>query len=258
MRGGTAVAARVVAAVAAVFWGWLFFGVQDTLTVFVEGHDFAAHYIMESGWGLLFLLLVSAPLIGLAFRPRALLLIAQIVTIAVAVIAGAVLARSPAHLLPGAGLLLTALAVAALSRPGMRSRRLGVDRPLAVLVLVAAVPALGYAWRMAISNVDVERTVDLDHYPIQAALGVAVVLLAGLLAVTREWSMAWLASATLAVTVGWLAVESLIYPHLLGSFGTTWGWLALAWVIAFLVVALRPRISDPRVNLSARGASLSE
>ena len=251
MRGGTAVAARVVAVVAAVFWGWLFFGVQDTLTVFVEGQDFAAHYIMESGWGLLFLMLVAVPLIGLAFRPRALVLIAEVGTISLAVIVGALLAGSPAHLLPGAGLLLTALAVAGLSWPEIRSRRLRVDRPLAVLVLVAVVPALGYAWRMAQSNVDVEQTVNLDHYPIQAAVGVAVVLLAGLIAVSREWSMAWLANATLAVTVGWLGVESVIYPHLLGSFGTTWGWLALAWAIAILLVALRPRTS--RGVLSERG-----
>lgn len=70
MRGEKLLAARIVAVVGAVFWGWLFYGVQDTLTVFVEGEDFATHYVMESGWGKLFLVLVAVPLVGLACRPR--------------------------------------------------------------------------------------------------------------------------------------------------------------------------------------------
>jgi hypothetical protein len=234
-------AARVVAAVGALFWGWLFFGVQDTLTVFVEGQDFAAHYLMESGWGLLFLVLVAGPLIGLVFRPGTVVLVAQVVAVGVAVVVGALMAGSPAHLLPAAALVLTALAVATLGRCRVRSVRFRVDRPLAVLALVAAGPALAYAWRMATSDVDVERTVNLDHYPIQASLGISALLIASLIAVTKECSTSWLATATLTVTVGWLGIESAVYPHELGSFGALWGWLAFAWAVVFLLLALRPR-----------------
>jgi hypothetical protein len=201
---------------------------------------------MESGWGLLFLVLVAVPLVGLAFRPRTPVLVAQVGTVGVAVAAGALLAGSAAHLLPAAGLLLTALVVATLTRLGVRSHRLRVDRPLAVLALVATVPALGYAWHMATSTVAVEQTVNLDHYPIQAALGVAIVLLGGLVAVTEDWPFGWVTTATLAVTVGWMGIESAVYPHQLGSFGTTWGWLAVGWALAVLLVALRPRAAAYR------------
>jgi hypothetical protein len=85
------------------------------------------------------------------------------------------------------------------------------------------VPAVGYARRMASSTVDVEKTVNLDHYPIQAALGIAVLLLASVIAVANDCSAAWLVTATLVVTVAWTGVESAVYPHRLGSFGAPSG-----------------------------------
>jgi hypothetical protein len=238
--GGRLVAARIVAGIAAVFWGWLFFGVQDTLTVFVEGQNFAAHYLMETGWGLLFLVLVAMPLLGLACRPRSTVLVAQVAAAGVAVALGALLAGSTPHLLPAAGLLLTAAAIAALAGLDLRPRQLRVNRPLVVLTFIAVAPAVGYAWRMATSTVAVEQTVNLDHYPIQAALGVAIVLVAGVIAVTSDSSNAWLATATLVVTVGWMGIESAVYPHRLGSFGPIWSWLAVVWAVTFLIVAHRP------------------
>lgn len=236
-------AARVVAGLAAVFWGWLFFGVQDTLTVFVEGHAFAAHYLMESGWGLLFLVLVAFPLIGLTFRPSTGALVAEVAAVGMAVIVGALMSRSAAHLLPGAGLVVTALAIAALGRADTSLGRLRPDPPLVLLALVATVPALGYAWRMARATSDVEKTIGLDHYPIQAALGIALVLVAYLIAIARDRSGVQLATATLVITVGWMGIESAVYPHRLGSFGTTWGWLALAWAVAWLIASLPRRMS---------------
>jgi len=240
VRGGRIVAARILAGVAAVFWGWLFFGVQDTLTVFVGGQEFAKHYLMESGWGLLFLVLVATPLVGLARRPRTVVLVAQVASVGLAVAIGALLARSASHLIPATGVLLTAGAVAALAGLDKQPSRARVDAPLGVLSVIAAVPALGYAWRMAHSHVDVEQTVNLDHYPIQAALGVAVVLLAGLIALTKDWPGTRWAAAALTVTVGWMGIESTVYPHKLGSFGTVWGWLAVVWGIALLAAAIRP------------------
>ncbi|HET6816106.1 MAG TPA: hypothetical protein VFH66_02635 [Mycobacteriales bacterium] len=241
MGGGRLVASRIVAGLAALFWGWLFFGVQDTLTVFVEGRDFAAHYLMESGWGLLFLLLVAVPAAGLAYKPRSPVLVAEIGAVGLAVIGGALLAGSAVHLLPGAGLLMTAAALGTVAPVDLRARRPQLDRPLGALVAVALLPAAAYAWRMARSTHDVEQTVKLDHYPIQAALGIAVPLVAALIAIARCWPATPLATFTLVVTVGWMAVESAIYPHRLGSFGPVWSWVALGWAVLFLLVALRPR-----------------
>jgi hypothetical protein len=243
MGGPELLAARVVAAVGAVFWGYLFFGLQDTLTVFVEGQDFAAHYIIESGWGLLFLALVAVPLGGPVYRPRSTVLVAEVAAVGLAVMVGALLAGSAAHLLPGAGVLLTALAVAGCARLDLDPRRLHADRPLVFCVLLAAVPAFVYARRMAGSTVDVEITWDLDHYPIQAALGVAVVLVAGVIAVAGFSAGTRLATATLVVTVAWIGVESAVFPHRLGSVGTGWGLAAAAWAGTFLVLVLRRRPS---------------
>jgi hypothetical protein len=66
-----------------------------------------------------------------------------------------------------------------------------------------------------------------------------VVLLASLIAVANDRSTARLSVVTLVVTVGWMGIESVVYPHLLGSFGSTWGWLAVGWALTFLAVALR-------------------
>jgi hypothetical protein len=232
-------AARVVAATAAVFWGYFFFGLQDTVTVFVEGSDFEAHYVMESGWGLLFLVLVAVPLAGLARRPASTVLSAQVAVVGVAVLVGASLAGSPPHALPGAGLLVTAAVMAGLARVDLRPRRRQVDRPLLVCALLAAVPASGYAWRMARSTADPELTWNLDHYPVQAALGVAVVLVTGLAAVADDQAGARLVLVTVVLTVAWMGVESAVYPDRLGSFGTTWAWLSVGWAVAVLVIGLR-------------------
>jgi hypothetical protein len=239
MRRPTLLAARVVAALGAVWWGWLFFGVQDALTVFIEGRDFAAHYVMESGWGLLFLALVAVPLIGLVIRPRSPVLVAQVAAVGVAVLLGAVLAGSAAHLLPGAGVLVTALAVAGCGRLDVRPRHLRADWPLVVCVALAVVPAVGYARRMASSTADVEITWNLDHYPIQAGLGIAVVLIGAVIAVADGSAGARLATVTFVVTIAWIGLESVIYPHRVGSLGTTWGWTATGWAVTFLALAFR-------------------
>lgn len=241
---GRLVAARIIAGIGALFWGWLFFGVQDSLTVFVEGKDFAPHYLMETGWGLLFLVLVAVPLLGLAWRPQSAVLVAQVAAVGVAIAAAAAVARSAAHLLPALGLWLTAIAVATASKLRLRGDRPRVDRPLAAMAVAAAVPALTYAWRMATAHVAVEQTVGLDHYPIQAALGIGIVLVAIVVAVSRHWPGSRLAAATLAVTVAWMGVESAVFPHRLGSFGPIWSWLALGWAVAFLALSFRPVEAD--------------
>lgn len=149
MQRSTLVAARVLAALGAVFWGYFFFGVQDTLTVLDEGEDFAADYLMESGWGLLFLFLVGAPLVGLAVRPRTTRLVAEVIAAGVAVAMGAGLAQSAKHLLPAAGLIGTALLVAVLARPELDLRRPHADLPLLIWTLVAIGPgsATRGTWR---------------------------------------------------------------------------------------------------------------
>src|SRR6476619_868256 len=81
--------ARVLAVLAAVFWGLLWFGLIDLLVVLEQDQDFHQHYLFESGWGLLYLVLVTAPLVLLAFRPGDPVALSQLAVVTVAVLVGA-------------------------------------------------------------------------------------------------------------------------------------------------------------------------
>jgi hypothetical protein len=233
--------ARVVAVGAAVFWGFLFFGLVDLMTPFTLGAAWADHYLMETGWGLLYLVLVTVPLVVLVVSPGSPVALLQLVLVAVAVATGAVLARSPEHLLPAVGLLVNAGALAALSPPrGLGP--LGPPRFLVALAAVAVLPAAAYAWDMARATENPEETWGLDHYPAQAAFAVAVVLVALLAAyVVRGPGRArWLPALTSGLSAVWMGVLSMVWPQRLGSWGTGWGLAAIAWGVVLVVVAAFP------------------
>src|SRR3954452_2887022 len=99
---------RVAAVILAVWWGLVFFGLIDLLA-FLQGPEFHASVLLSTGWGLLFLFLVAAPLatVAVASRATASSGAAEVSAVAVAVAVGAVLSTSPRHLLVVAGLLLT-------------------------------------------------------------------------------------------------------------------------------------------------------
>ena len=67
-----------MAALAAVFWGLLWYGLIDLLVVVEQDEQFRQHYLFESGWGLLYLIVVAAPLIVLAIRPGDPIAVAQL------------------------------------------------------------------------------------------------------------------------------------------------------------------------------------
>ena len=109
-----------MAAVAAVFWGVLFFGVTDLLTVFIEGQEFAQHYLVESGWGLMFLVMVAVPFGALAVRPGRAVLVWSLLASGAALVLGGLLARSLWHTVPGLAVAATAAVVAALGGASLR------------------------------------------------------------------------------------------------------------------------------------------
>lgn len=97
---------------------------------------------------------------------------------------------------------------------------------------------------MAHSTTNVTYTAGLSHYPVMAALGIAVPLIAGVLTVGEGSPGSRLVLASLFITVAWMGVESVVYPHRQGSFGTTWGWLAAGWAVVLLALGLR-RATQP-------------
>ena len=244
-------AARTVAAAAAVFWAVPFFGLMDLLVVVLDDDRFAEAYLLETGWGLLYLVLVAVPFGALARRPGTALLLVQPLVVAAAVVVSAAVAGYPAQLLAAALLVVWVAAVAGLGRPGARNTRPAPLRPAslrpgpAALVVTAAPAALVYAWQQvhdwrATGSPDI--TLGLDHRPMQGALGLAllgVAVLAALGAGTRApgWRVpVW----TVVVAACWLGLVSAAYPGLEGSLGRTFGVAVAVWGCAFAALAEAP------------------
>jgi hypothetical protein len=226
---------RVVAALAAMFWGFFFFGLIDFMTPFTLGEEWTDHYLLETGWCLLYLVMVTVPLLVLVAHPGAAVALHQLLLVALALVLGAVLAGSPAHALPGVGIGLVVWALAALSPP--RGLTMPALAPAtAVVAAVGALPAAAYAWEMARATENPEQTWGLDHYPAQAALAIAIVAVALLAASAvaptgRAW---WLPGCTASFSAIWLGWQSIAWSERVGSLGQVGGVAAIVWAVALL------------------------
>jgi hypothetical protein len=229
---------RWVASLLAVFWGFFFFGLID-LFVFLQGATFHEALLLETGWGLLFVFLVAAPPVVAAIRPHPGAVVAgrQIGLVAIAAGLGALWSSSVSHLLVAGGLLLTALLIVVILpyRPRFTASSWAWLRW--ALVIGAAVPWLGYASASAASARSAEPpqeiTLGLDHWPIQSALAIAVVLVSGLAATLPRGSMTptW----TVGIAAAWLGVVAWVNPDLAASMSRPWATAALAWAVAFVI-----------------------
>lgn len=248
---GRRVAARVAALAAAVFWGFLWFGLVDLVVVVEQDESFHEHYLFESGWGLLYLVLVAVPAVVLAIRPVDPVALTQLVVVALAVLIGAAWGAARPQLWTGLGLVLTVGLVGHLGG-GHLVRRCRPDRAVSVLAVVGLPVAVAYGAPLARNTTDVEDiTNGVSHYPMQASLALAVVGLVALAAMTRSRLPTWTASFSAI----WLGVESVAYPDLRGSLGTTGGALTAAWGL-LVVVAVEVVRADPLHRVGAAGQDL--
>jgi hypothetical protein len=230
---------RILAALLATFWGLAFYGLIDLLA-FAQGPEFHASLLLSTGWGLLFLFLVAAPLATLCVRPwvvaSAALAELALVGVAVGLAAGA--AGASRLLFVAAGLLVTVAALAAAARgrhrvlvPGWRW-----SAPAATLVILAIGPCCAYAWTAARTTGSTALTDDtwgLDHWPVQAALPIALLLISALAAGhPAGWRLpTWSAGAAAA----WFAVVCWLEPGLVGSVSRPWAAITFAWAATFVV-----------------------
>lgn len=248
---GRRVGVRILAAVLAVFWGLLFFGLIDLTVVFDQTPGFYVAYLLETGWGLLYTVLVAAPLVALAIKPGLTSLTAQLAVVAGCVGVTAIAAFSLGQLAPAAGLLLCSVLLdAASERPTVLSRGglalwrgRSPRRPVLLVGCLAVLPAvvlaadlvLGYWQRRPPTDDD---TWWIDHWPMQAALALAipaVAILASLMGPGWRVSL-W----TAAVSAAWWGAVSLWYPTHAGSLGTIGGWAAIIWAVALLLSPVLP------------------
>ena len=63
-------AARVGAAVSALFWAYFFFGLIDLAVPIDRTPGSYDSYLLETGWGVLYTFLVGAAFLSLAVRPE--------------------------------------------------------------------------------------------------------------------------------------------------------------------------------------------
>lgn len=247
-EGTSRVVARIVAVAAAVFWGLLWFGLIDLLVVVEQDTGFAENYLFESGWGLLYLVLVTVPLVVLALRPGDPAAVAQLLVVSAAIVLGGLWRPAWPQVWSGLALALTTGALVWLGR----ARWVHLRRPdvtLSLLALVGVPVALGYGAPLVHNTTYVEDiTNGVSHYPMQASLALAVVGSVAVAALTRSRLPAW----TAGFSAIWLGAESIGYPHLRASLGTTGGAMTLAWgvlVIAAVEMARRRAARYERAEL---------
>jgi len=202
--------------------------------------------LLSTGWGLLFLFLVGAPLVAFAVRPSAVSpsALAQVTLVAAAVMTAAALSASPRYLSVVAGLLVTVavLALAARDRPWDALRAWRWSTLPATLVLIAVAPCWAYAWSSATGDARItDDTWGLDHWPAQAALPLAVLLISALAAGHPPgWRLpAWSAGTAAA----WFAIVCWLEPNLVASVSRPWAAATLLWSVAF-IAATHPRPRD--------------
>lgn len=234
-------AARIVAGLSALFWAFPMFGLIDLLVIVVHDPSWRESYLLETGWGAIFGILVAAPLTIFAVRPAvgAGVVVAEMVAVSVAMAVAALWTGYLAQLVPAALVAVSAGLVGALAR--VRFSAPPVDRALRLLVVAAAVLGGAYSaalvedhpmFRPDITNI-------LDHLPMQATLGLAMITVGAVAAGAVGGQVAgWRVPVwTLAVAIGSVGWSSVVYPHLPGSMGRGLGAAAVAWAVAFAGVA---------------------
>ena len=235
---------RAFALLAAVFWGFAWFGLIDLLVVVQQDETFHTHYLFESGWGLLYVVLLTVPFCVLVARPGDAVALSQAAVCALAVLVGAVWGWAWPQLVNAVGLVVTVGALAAVAgvRPGVPRRR---PDPVVLALAVVALPAAVVYGHPLARNVPVadDVTNGVSHYPMQASLGLAVVGVATLAA----WTLSRLPSFTAAFTAIWLGVESVAYPELGGSLGAVGGACAAVWGVLVAVAVEVARRRTPAV-----------
>lgn len=242
--GLNAGAARAAAAGSALFWAFLFYGLIDLVVPIDQTPGFYDSYLLETGWGVLYTFMVGLAFVSLAVRPAMLVPLAQVALVAgsltvTALAAGSWVQLAPALLL-GAncyGMLMLTQRKAAWPAAWYRLR---LDPPTGVAAVVLTAPAVLFAYDMVMGYREGRAPLDddtagIDHWPTQAALGLAVAALAVVVAagVRARWSGTAVSASCLAVATGWFGFWSAVYPDHAGSAGRAPGLTLIAWAFAF-------------------------
>ena len=247
--------ARIWAWFAAVFWAVGFFGIVDLTMLFGVNPAFHAVMGLETSWGVLFTFIVGGSFVAIAARPRqpwpALVLLWLVVA---ALLLAGVLAEDAGPLVPAALLLPMSLVplLSPADRPDRAGGRLEPSGPILALALLGAPGWWSYT-AVAVEQSLTPGVVDdtswgLSHWPIQAALGLLLVM--GVL-VMAFWpagrTLIGTACGSSAVVLG---TSWLLYPDSAGAAHSTG--LSLAAILWGLAVLLSPFLRRKEQGPDAR------
>ena len=239
------VGARVGAAVVALIWAFMFFGIIDLSVVLDQDVEFYDFYLLATGWGLLFTFLVPLPLLFWAVRPQG-WNGPQVAVIGAAVLFAGFVGLAPGQVLV-AGLVAGSAAFPYMWRPRPRwSIRRALARPaywpLDALVTGSVVAAFMYSRDMldaARAGAKDDNTFGLMHLPMQAGFGLAIAgaAVVAVLALANGVTGWWLAFVPASLSAVWFGLVAWVYPDHLGSIGDVGAMLMIAWGVALFVVA---------------------
>jgi hypothetical protein len=254
-------ARRAVATVSAILWGIGFFGLIDLIAIFLPVEEnFYEQYMLEAGWGVLYFVLVTVPLLSVAFVPALTSPVTQVALAGVAVAVAAVLTLTGPQLLPAAALMMIAAVLYLLGSPPIEAPTAGgqrsdgpATRPDIPTLLLAGAAAVPLIWFTVDVSADVRTglrpnddiSAGLTHWPMQVALALAILATAALTALRQS---GWQVSAwTVTIGTAWMGVLSVVYPHHAGSFGALGGSAAILWSALFGAATLS-RARSPQAS----------
>ncbi|QIK72054.1 hypothetical protein G7070_06960 [Propioniciclava coleopterorum] len=236
---GRVLLGRVLAWFCALVAAVPMFGLIDLGTVFgLSDPQYTWQVGVEASWGALFTFVIAAGFAQAGWTPtRAAQGVALPGLAAGSLAVAAAVFRDPAPLVVAGALLVATVAVAWIlaARPQPRTRP---SLSAALVVSAAGVPLwLGYAalthaaWLRDPTVGDVTNGV--DHWPVQAALGLTLALGSAALALrpgVRWWRWCF------ALSAGVLAYATLAFPDRAGAMPhPAWGWLFAVWALLILL-----------------------
>ena len=200
--------------------------------------------MLEAGWGIVFGVLVPIALAVQIRRGGGPVAAVQQLVVVTASLALATLLTTKAHewVLVLVVAAFTAVVVALHPARSRVFRAGGArDRMLAVLAALAVVPAGVYATDMAANRragLAGDNTLGFEHWTLQSALPICLVLLIALSALrTDGWRVPAASAAVGSVILGAVAIMAGDVP---GDFGTGWAIAAIAWGVLAGLIAIRP------------------
>ena len=237
---------RAVAGLALLVSLLLNFGIVDLITAIAPGPEWERVRMIEAGWGIVFGILFP---IGLAAQLRRgggpVASVQQLIVITASLAIATLLSLKAREWLLVAFWAAVTAAIAAFhpARRQLLARPRKPDPILATVAALAVVPAAIYATQMAAKHragFPGDDTNGFEHWTVQAALPIALVLLVALSALkTDGWRVPAITAAIGAVLFGALGVAD---TGSRGDVPTGWAWATLEWgLVVLLAIATAKR-----------------